>query len=152
MTGKKSLRDANDEQRSRRWIHAWSCKLQITNGLEQFNNNKIFQISIYCLKPTLRKLSFWNWPQLRFGHDELLFLWIVQIGSKKQWPKLSWVYNSNLYNVAAALLQLRALGPYTNTVGLDPAKGMLDVGVEEGRYTETLHQYFHKDSGLDPSK
>ena len=50
------------------------------------------------------------------------------------------------------MLQLRALGPYTNTVGLDPAKGMLDVGVEEGRYTETLHQYFHIDSGLDASK
>ena len=80
------------------------------------------------------------------------FYELYKLDPKSRDQKLSWIYNSNLNNVAAALLQLRALGPYTNTVGLDPAKGMLDVGIEEGRYTETFHQYFHIDSGLDPSK
>ena len=52
----------------------------------------------------------------------------------------------------ALWFQLKALGPYKNTTGLDPAVGMLQVGIDAGRFDHTLNQYFHVDSGVAESK
>ena len=61
-------------------------------------------------------------------------------------------YLVHWFLAAVFLFQLKALGPYTNTTGLDPAVGMLQVGIDAGRFDHTINQYFHVDSGVAESK